>query len=666
MPLFPYVYKLTLEPNSLIVNDVHGVSQHNSFKIPRKQEIFQVHYLPSLPGFYFTSLLEQTAMTASATGDNKQMFSHVSIHIKDSKRLEEVVSLLRLHPDSAGVKLLLRELNTLHVEARPSAIVFVGSSQDGYIIRSDIVSFRLQHVRAFTSIYNITAPSAWVPALPVTQDLKTLLSSAIGAVIVQGSDQKDLESSLVKLSVELANKLNIPLTVAQPCPTVRVCVIGGGYSLKHRTSMLNGAAAIGMQLVIIDKSGHWMESQTEAREAFLAVDMAVDEGFCDRIVAACQQYGSQFDGITTFDDKYRVPTARAAGILGLPTESPDAFLTCTRKDEFRQLFPIENFPSFCATSVEDFQAKANELASHLPVIVKPRSGASSQGVNKADTMAEAEKLVGALVRSGSAALVEKYIDGPEVDVNIALIDGQIAFCNIVDQLPCSAELNGLKNAPASFKETTELYPSILPESERSASRETSLAALMKLGFKHGIFHMEARVIGSSVLWSRTSQTDLPYLEKRAIEKIEQPRAMLIEINPRTPGYAGALPALCRYGIDFSLVQLLLSVEDTSRARILSLPFGDQENTWVVTGFVATPRGGIFQGENMFEELRDRLPRLMENVIDIMMFFKDGDIIKDPSAQPSWIAFFIVKTENGHEEAVGICEDINKNLRFEIS
>jgi biotin carboxylase len=142
--------------------------------------------------------------------------------------------------------------------------------------------------------------------------------------------------------------------------------------------------------------------------------------------------------------------------------------------------------------------------------------------------------------------------------------------------------------------------------------------------------------------------------------------MLIEINPRTQGHVCTVAVSSCYGIDFTLLQLLLSMEDTRRARILSVPYTDLKNTCISIECIITPRQGIFQGENMFDELRSRLPHLMEKVVDESIFYKDGDAVRDPSNRASWLACFSVKSEQGREDAIRIGDDIRKNLRYEIN
>lgn len=602
-----------------------------------------------------------------------QTFSLLKIPLqKDKDALKHLISLLQHRHCSSQ---LIQHITALHDEPQSSTIALVGSSIDGYLVRSDIVSFRLQHVQSIPTIYDIAMPCSWMPAmpteiqgrLPAVGDLDSLLESTISIAIIQGPDQSSLDSIFTRLFEELNNKLNMPMTLTEPPVTRRICVVGGGYSYSFRADLFKGAAAVGVKLVIVDKPGHWVQLlEGNECEAFLPIDMTRDEGFSGRIVASCRESGLQFDGITTYADDLRVPTARAAQELGLPTDSPEALEICTSKDKFRQNFPIEGYPSLCVSSMAEFHARADELVPHFPFIIKPRNGANSAGVAKAETLAEAENLVEATIRSGSAALVEKYIDGPEVDIDFVFIDGEVAFCDITDEPPCTAELFGPEDAPASFIESKAIYPGMLPPSEHSVLRETALAALTKLGFKHGVFHMEARVIDSSMQWSRgKDERKLPYLEKRATQKEVQPRAMLIEINPRTQGHACTAAITSCYGIDFTLLQLLLCIEDTHRARLLSVPFTDLKNTCSIVECMITPREGVFHGENMFDDLRGRLPHLMERVVDEVIFYKDGDTVKDPSKRASWLAYFTVKSEEGREDAMRIGDDIRKNLRYEI-
>ncbi|KAK2591335.1 hypothetical protein QQS21_010988 [Conoideocrella luteorostrata] len=608
--------------------------------------------------------------------DIEQHFVKVELHLQHLPDVQALLSLLQndiSHPHAAtDMQALEQHLSTLS-GSRSAAVVLIGSKSEGWLTRADITTYRLQNIPEFPSIYDLKPPSTNVTSMlkpsqigQVYKDIvKDLFSSAISAIVVEGSDPKDLQSLLNQLSEKLSRNLNIPLTVPQHTFNKVIGVVGGGYSPAFRIDMFKAAAAARLHLVIMDDPTHWLNSWKHPAVSFVPIDLALDDGLCDRLIAACQSYGQEIHGVTTFSDYYRTVTASLAVGLGLQTDSPDALDICVRKDKFRRLFPIENYKSFCCSSVEDLERHTHELAGSFPVIIKPRSGGNSAGVHKIDSLGELMLLVKAQSRLSSEILVEKYIDGPEFDINIVLIDGSIVFHDINDASPCSAERNGRINQPASFIEDKMIWPSMLPLSEQLLVKRKAQETATKLGFTDGIFHMEGRVIGSSMAWSLSTSRQTPKFESIDNQPKETPQAMLIEINPRSPGYSTQAAYSAMYGVDYVLIQLLLCADDKERARILSIPFANPNDTCVITQCIHTPRAGIFYGENMFDVLQQQFPLMMTCVISTYTFFRDGDVVNDPKDRPSWVALFVVKTDNGREEAVKICEEIIANIKYEI-
>ncbi|KAK2036640.1 glutathione synthetase ATP-binding domain-like protein [Colletotrichum somersetense] len=503
--------------------------------------------------------------------------------------------------------------------------------------------------------------------------LDDLLSTTVSVVIIDGSHQDHTRAKLALVVKELLHCLNVPLTTHVALAPKRVCVVGGGFCPEFRQDLVRAAEACAIKLVVIDKPGHWAESSQGCCEAFLPVDMSTDDELDCRIAAACEASGLNFDGITSFSDSYHVSTVKAALQLGLTANPPSAYDTCTDKTKFRERFPIAGYQSFSIESMDDFRHKKEELAVQLPVITKPRNGGNSAGVSKAESLAEAETLVKSLLRSGPVVLVEKYIDGPEVDVDVVLVDGEVVFHDISDMVPCSAESESgaHSQAPVSFLETEVMWPSRLPATEQKLLLDNAKDALAKLGFKNGVFHIEARVNNSSMCWTWPKTSDSqgesqPSLEPRAVNgEDDAVNPVLIEINPRCIGYPGQPSISSCYGIDCALIQLLLCIPDVDRARHLSQQYASSQDTSVVTQCIIAPRGGVFYGEKMFSDLMARRRDLADSLVASLCFFKDGATVRVPSERASWIAFWTVRSNEGRTKAMRISDEIKHELTYEI-
>ena len=90
-------------------------------------------------------------------------------------------------------------------------------------------------------------------------------------------------------------------------------------------------------------------------------------------------------------------------------------------------------------------------------------------------------------------MVESYVSGPEVDVNVVLQDGKALFCEISDDLPKTAEGFPTSFNSKSWTETGNVFPSALPEPELQQLKEKTVEYLLTFGFRTGIFHCEARM-----------------------------------------------------------------------------------------------------------------------------------------------------------------------------
>lgn len=72
----------------------------------------------------------------------------------------------------------------------------------------------------------------------------------------------------------------------------------------------------------------------------------------------------------------------------------------------------------------------------FPAMVKPTDSQGQRGVFRAETLDEARAGLGRTLEHSSTrtAIIEKYLDGPEMSANTFVIDGQMVFCEISDRL----------------------------------------------------------------------------------------------------------------------------------------------------------------------------------------------------------------------------------------
>ena len=195
--------------------------------------------------------------------------------------------------------------------------------------------------------------------------------------------------------------------------------------------------------------------------------------------------------------------ARAAAMLRLPHNSPDAVATARNKHAFRRKLAAEGMPGPAFRLVErrdDLAAAAAELA--YPCVLKPLALSAGRGVIRANDpgefVAAAERIRALLKRiygngdSGPATqiLVEAFIRGAEVAVEGLLQRGRLQVLALFDK---PDPLDG-----PFFEETLYVTPSRLPERRRRETAAQVAAAAVAVGLTMGPIHAEARVNADGV------------------------------------------------------------------------------------------------------------------------------------------------------------------------
>jgi biotin carboxylase len=223
-------------------------------------------------------------------------------------------------------------------------------------------------------------------------------------------------------------------------------------------------------------------------------------------------------GVLSWDEMLIVNTARVADVLGLPGPGLSGVESCRDKVRGRRVLAAAMIDQPVSAYVRD-QARAVAAAERIgyPVIVKPRGLAASFGVRlvgdaegaaEAFRVAESASQVAAPAYRGGA-LVEEYLDGPEVSIDGAAVNGRYIPLFIARKT---------MSPPPYFEETGHTVDAA---DELLADRQLldMLArAHLAIEFRYGITHTEVK------------------LTKRG--------PVIVEINGRIAG--DLIPLLARY------------------------------------------------------------------------------------------------------------------------
>lgn len=206
----------------------------------------------------------------------------------------------------------------------------------------------------------------------------------------------------------------------------------------------------------------------------------------DAVLAAAEDY--QPDGIMTLaTDMPMRGVARVAEHLGLPGISYDTAVKATDKFEMIKAFKAQNVASpwfFTVDSLEELKALNGRLG--YPCIMKPTDNAGSHGVVLAksfDDLLNEYEYSRENARCGKV-IVEEYLKGDEVSVEVMVINGEVHILQITDKITTGAP---------HFVEMGHSQPSQHPVALQEAIKDIATKACQSVGINQGPAHVEMMV-----------------------------------------------------------------------------------------------------------------------------------------------------------------------------
>jgi hypothetical protein len=290
----------------------------------------------------------------------------------------------------------------------------------------------------------------------------------------------------------------------------------------------------------------------------------------------------------------------------------------------------------------------------------------------------------ATARHGSAAVIEPFFDGPEIDANFVLLDGEVLFFEVADEPPCQADGKDA-GVEATFSPEALTLPSALPEKEQEVVRETLRGLLVKAGFRTGVFHVEARVVGSGVEYRDVGGVvDLVrkdgWMEREGEDGVSQgvtrAECKLVEINARPPGYRVSVPSRHTYGVDFFAAHMLAAVGDHERLRLAARSFDHAAEGrtrgaqyWSRLVYVPTPKEGVIRwpsGLSPCEELKRRRPDLKEKIVVAVDYCVPGDRVGlYTDGARTYVAHLLVCSRVSRRDAIELGDEVLRAIQIEV-
>ena len=401
------------------------------------------------------------------------------------------------------------------------------------------------------------------------------------------------------------------------------------------------AAKMGITAVIIDTPDSWAKSLVEEQviAKFIPVDMGMDaESVFNSALAAIKELSADeatgpADGICTFSELGLPMVSRLAEATGLPGPKPEAVDIARDKHLTRKVLADAGLPSIANMLIEN-ESQLEEAARKVgfPSVLKPVGGLSSLGVKKVNNEAEflsvyreVVSVMRGLVVSGgfvvhgaahyertngvdldtvidTTMMLEEYLDGDEVDIDIVMSNGEARYVTVSD--------NGPTHEPY-FGETWGCLPSLLPREKVEDLRKMAEDSVKAIGFENGIFHVEGKYTSRG------------------------PR--LIEVNARMGGGPVRKVHKHTFGVDLVVEQMCIAVGIPCNPCAADVP-----KKAVAYAFCHAPRGGCIPDRQMFEAFKQR-----EGILWVAPLIKPGDRVFGPEeGMPQWIAEILVESDDG--------------------
>lgn len=255
----------------------------------------------------------------------------------------------------------------------------------------------------------------------------------------------------------------------------RLLILGGSYL---QVPAVVEAKALGLVTAVLDHDPNALGRRLA--DTFY-LESTIDE---EAVLRSAREFKAQ--GIMTLGTDWPMRSvAYACERLGLPAISYDTACRSTNKlDMIRRLAQCSvahpDYLYFDSTTQSPDQI---ESLIPLPCIIKPVDSSGSRGVILLRDPAE---LTSALAYSAAQAkhgqvIIEEYMEGPEVSVEVVIIEGVPHVLTITDKVT-----TGYPH----FVETQHTQPSRLPDAQQKAITQLAVDSCRALELTHGAAHVE--------------------------------------------------------------------------------------------------------------------------------------------------------------------------------
>ncbi len=270
----------------------------------------------------------------------------------------------------------------------------------------------------------------------------------------------------------------------------KILVINTGS--KKKKFILERLNQLGYEVFVLHREKNWAQRLAK----FIIAETNDQEASILAVERFCKRTNTYFDGIVTFWDDNIILTSKIANKLGLTGVDSSIAKKIHRKDSFRKICKDNkiSYAKFCSVSSEKKLEKTSKEIG-FPCVIKPRCGAGSAFLRKAENLNELKQAFRWIKNSTKDhyessewddlnILVEEFLDGYEVDLDLVVQNKKVLFWSITDNFPATDKF---------FMETGDAIPSILSSKHQKKLVKLAEEIIYKLNLSNGVFHFEAKL-----------------------------------------------------------------------------------------------------------------------------------------------------------------------------
>lgn len=326
------------------------------------------------------------------------------------------------------------------------------------------------------------------------------------------------------------------------------------------------------------------------------------------------------DGIMTLaTDMPMRSIAAACEKLGLPGITMQTAIKSTDKGEMIKAFEenrVEHPWYYIVSNNQELDDLQNKIS--FPCITKPTDNSGSRGVMLVNDVKELRNAVSFSSENGrtGAVIIEEYLQGQEVSVEIIVINGTVHVLQITDKLTTGSP---------HFVEMGHSQPSQLDENAIKEIKDLAIRAVMAVGIENGPAHVEI------MLTSRGPK--------------------MIELGARMGGDCITTHLVpLSTGVDMIEATIKLACGETP-------DISRKKNKGSAIRYIDSAQGTITKIEGI-----DGVKNSGE-IVQISILKQVGEVVNDISSSVDRIGFVIAEGDSA-AEAITKCENAIKNIDIE--